>query len=101
MEDVELADVNLLSNKVEINLHMLGVLMLNGVDGEVDGTDVVAVDQRAPRQWTLDFMEQLPQPGGLSHTIGDSTVLGLHVRTGDDSLSFGRPGHQIGPKKTA
>jgi hypothetical protein len=88
MEDVELADGNLLSNKVEINLHMLGVLMLNGVDGEVDGTDVVAVDWRAPRQWTLDFMEQLPQPGDLSHTIGDSTVLGLHVRMGDDSLSF-------------
>jgi hypothetical protein len=31
--------------KVEINLNMLGALVLNGVSGEVDGTDVIAVDR--------------------------------------------------------
>jgi hypothetical protein len=99
MEDADLADGDLLSNKVEINLRMLGALMLNGVGGEVDGADVVAVDQRASRQRTLELMEQLPQPSGLSHTIGDNMVLGLRARTGDDSLPFGRPGHQIGPQE--
>jgi hypothetical protein len=44
-----LADGDLLSNKMEINLHMLGALMLNGVGGEVDGADDVTVDKRAPR----------------------------------------------------
>jgi hypothetical protein len=44
MEDADLADGDLLSNKVEINLHMLGVLMLNGVGGEIDDVDVVTVD---------------------------------------------------------
>jgi hypothetical protein len=44
MEDADLADGDLLSNKVEINLHMLGVLMLNGVGGEIDNVDVVTVD---------------------------------------------------------
>jgi hypothetical protein len=51
-----LADGDLLSNKVEINLYMLGALMLNGVGGEVDGADVIVVDKRAPRQWTLELM---------------------------------------------
>jgi hypothetical protein len=101
MEDADLTDGDLLSNKVENNLHMLGALMLNGVGGEVDGADVVAVDQRAQRQQILELMEQLSQPSGFSHTIGDGTVLDLRAGTGDDSLPFGRPGHQIGPRKTA
>jgi hypothetical protein len=99
MEDADLVDGDLLSNKVEINLHMLGALMLNEVGGEVDRADVVAIDQGAPRQRTLEFMEQLPQPSGFSHTIGDDTVLGLHAGMGDDSLPFGRPGHQIGSQE--
>jgi hypothetical protein len=70
-----LTDDELLSNEMEFNLHMLGALMLNRVGGEVDDADVVTVDKRAPRQRTLELMEQLPQPSGLSHTVGDSTVL--------------------------
>jgi hypothetical protein len=33
MEDADLTDDNLLSDKMKINLHMLGALMLNGVGG--------------------------------------------------------------------
>jgi hypothetical protein len=33
MEEVGLTDGNLLSDKMKINLHILGVLMLNGVGG--------------------------------------------------------------------
>jgi hypothetical protein len=32
MEDADLTDGNLLSDKMKINLYMLGALMLNGVD---------------------------------------------------------------------
>jgi hypothetical protein len=98
MEDADLADGDLLSNKVKINLYMLGALMLNGVSGEVDDADVFTIDQRALRQQTLELMEQLSQPSGLSHTIGNSTVLGLHAGM-EDSLPFDRPGHQIGPQE--
>jgi hypothetical protein len=35
---------------VEVNLDMLCALMLNGVGGEVDSADVVAVDESALRQ---------------------------------------------------
>jgi hypothetical protein len=88
-----LTDDKFLSNEIEINLHMLCALMLNEVGGEIDDANVVAVDKRAPRQRTLELMEQLLQPSALSHTVGDSTVLDLRTEMGDDSLLFGRPGH--------
>jgi hypothetical protein len=45
VEDTNVPDGNALADKMEINLNMLGVLVLNGVGGEVDVADVVAVDQ--------------------------------------------------------
>jgi hypothetical protein len=48
MEDADLTDGDLFSDKVKINLHMLGALVLNEVVGEVHGTYVVAVDERTP-----------------------------------------------------
>jgi hypothetical protein len=47
MEDADLTDGNVLSDKMKINLHMLRALILNGVAGEVHGADVVAVDESA------------------------------------------------------
>jgi hypothetical protein len=97
MEDADLVDDNLLSDKMKINLHMLGALMLNGVGGEVHGADVVAVDKGAPRQQGLELVEQLSQPSALSHAVGNNTILGLNARVGDNSLSLGRPGNQVVP----
>jgi hypothetical protein len=48
VEDTNVSNSNTLADKVKINLNMLGALVLNGVGGEVDGTDVVAVDQSGP-----------------------------------------------------
>ena len=45
MEHTDGTDGNLLTNKVEIDLNMLRSLVLHGVGGEVDCTDIVAVDQ--------------------------------------------------------
>jgi hypothetical protein len=95
MEDAVLIDGNLLSDEMKINLHMLHVLMLNGVGGEVHCADVIAVDESAARWWSLELMQELAQPGGLSHTIGDSTLLGFDVGVGDGSLPLGRPGDQV------
>jgi hypothetical protein len=44
VEDTNIPDGNALTNKVKINLNMLGALVLNGFGGEVDGADVVVVD---------------------------------------------------------
>jgi hypothetical protein len=44
-------------------------------------------------------MQELAQPGGLSHTIGDDTVLGFDAEARDNSLPIGRPGAQVVPEK--
>jgi hypothetical protein len=44
-QDMNISDGDTLANEVEINLNMLRALMLDGVGGEVDCADVVAVDQ--------------------------------------------------------
>jgi hypothetical protein len=97
MEDADLTDGNLLSDKMKINLHMLGALMLNGVDKEVHGADIITVDKCAPRWRGLELVEQLTQPGGLSHAVGNDTILGLSTGAGDDGLPLGQPGNQVVP----
>jgi hypothetical protein len=87
------------SDEMKINLHMLHALMLNRVGGEVYSADVVAVDESAERWRSLELMQELAQPGGLSHTIGDGTVLGFGAGAGDDSLPLGRPGDQVVPEE--
>jgi hypothetical protein len=97
MENADLTDGNLLSDKMKINLYMLGALMLNGIGGEVHGADVVVVDNGAPRRRGLELMEQLSQPSGLSHAIGNGTILGLSAGAGDAGLLLSRPGNQVVP----
>jgi hypothetical protein len=45
MQDTD--DDNTFPNEVEIDLNMLCTLMLNGVGGEVDGADIVTIDESA------------------------------------------------------
>jgi hypothetical protein len=97
MEDADLANVNLLSDKMKINLHMLGALMLNRVGREVHGTDVVIVDKGTPRRWGLELVEHLSQPSGLSHAVGNGMILGLSAGAGDNSLPLGRQENQVVP----
>jgi hypothetical protein len=47
MQDVDITDGNVLPNEVEVDLDMLRTLVLNGVGGEVDGADVVTIDEGA------------------------------------------------------
>ena len=74
---------------------MLGPLELHRVGGEVDDTDVVAVDQHAPGEGTVELGEELPEPRSLRHAVGHSTVLRLGARAGDDWLTLRRLGHQV------
>jgi hypothetical protein len=100
MEDTDLADGNLLSDKMKINLYILGALMLNGVGEEVYNADIITVDKGALRRRGLELVEQLLQPSGLSHAVDNGTTLGLSARAGDDGLPLGRPGNQVVPPGT-
>jgi hypothetical protein len=92
MEDADLTGGNILLDKIKINLHMIGALMLNGVDGELHGADIVAVDEGAPRRRGLELMGQLTQTGGLSHAVGNGTIFGLSAwLTRKPSCPLGTP----------
>ena len=82
MEDPNIADSDPVANEVQVDLHMLRSLMLDGVGGEVHGADVVVVDERALGERAME----------LRHTVSDSTVLRLGTGAGDNRLPLGRPG---------
>jgi hypothetical protein len=44
-------------------------------------------------------MEQLTQPSGLSHVVGNDAILGLSAGVRDDSLPLGRPGYHVVPQE--
>jgi hypothetical protein len=57
MQDTDITNGNAFSNEVEVDLDMLCVLVLNGVGGEVDGADIIAVDESALRQRSMELLE--------------------------------------------
>jgi hypothetical protein len=95
VEDPNSTDSDIIADEVQIDLDMLGPLVLHWVGGEVDRADVVAVDQRAPGEGTVKLGEELPEPGSLCHAVGYDTVLRLSTRAGNDRLALRRPGHQV------
>jgi hypothetical protein len=58
---------------------MLHPLVLHGVGGEVDCTDVVTVDECAPGERAVKLSQELAELGGLSHAVGNDTVLRLGI----------------------
>jgi hypothetical protein len=47
VQDADITDGNAFPNEVEVDLDMLHTLMLNRVVGEIDGTNVITVDESA------------------------------------------------------
>jgi hypothetical protein len=57
VQDAGITGGHVLPHKVEVDLDMLRALVLNGVGGEVDGADVVAVDEGALRQQSVELLK--------------------------------------------
>jgi hypothetical protein len=74
---------------------MLCALVLNGVGGEVDDIDVVAVDQSGSRQRVVQLHKQLTKPARLCHAVGHDAVLRLSAQTGDDILTLRGLGDEV------
>jgi hypothetical protein len=47
MQDADITNGNTFLNEVKVDLNIFRTLVLNGVGGEVDGDDVVTVDESA------------------------------------------------------
>ena len=95
MEYPNIANGDPVAHEVQVDLHMLRPLMLNGVGGEIHGADVVTVDERALGERVVELRQELSEPGRLRHAISDSTVLRLGTGAGDNGLLLGRPGDQV------
>jgi hypothetical protein len=57
MQDTDITDGHAFPHKVEVDLDKLRALVLNGVGGEVDGADVVTVDESALRQRRVELLK--------------------------------------------
>jgi hypothetical protein len=56
MQDSDITNGHVFPYKVEVNLDMLRALVLNGVDGEADGANIVIVDEVALHQWSMKLL---------------------------------------------
>jgi len=68
---------------------------------DVDGTDIVTIDQRGMAKWSLKFTKKLTQPRNLCHSISNGAIFSFSTRAGASVLSFGRPRHKIISKKNS
>ena len=59
MEYPNIADGDSVAHEVQVNLHMLRSLMLDGVGGEIHDADVVAVDGRALGERAVELRQEL------------------------------------------
>ena len=86
--------MNTLANEMDVQLDVLGPLVMNGVHRHVHGRDVVVVGDGRLGHATMELAEKLSEPYTFSRGVRDNTILSLGVLTGDRGLPFRRPGHQ-------
>ena len=74
MQDTNFTEGDSFSDEVQVNLDMLGSLMLDWVSGEVDSTDVVAIDQGGVTERTMKLLQKLSQLACFSYPICNSPI---------------------------
>ena len=86
MKNTDSTKSDTLTDEVEVDFHVLGALVLNWVGGEVDGADIVTVDEGGRLQRVMQLLEKLLQPGSFSNAISNSAILGFSAGPGDGRL---------------
>ena len=77
MQSTNLPESHLLANEVNVELNMLRTAMVDGVGGEVDGGDVVTVDDRGLGDHTKQLLEKMTEPRALSNGVSHCPILRL------------------------
>ena len=77
MENTDIAKSYLFPNKMQVDLYVLGALMLNRVGRHVDGADVVTVDQCSSTKRCVQLKKKLAQPSRLSDCISNDAILSV------------------------
>jgi hypothetical protein len=57
MKYTSFTEGNSITNKVEINLDMLGPLVLNRIGGHIHGTDIIAIDHGGTSGRMVKFLK--------------------------------------------
>jgi hypothetical protein len=83
VQNANFSNDDLVTDEVEIDLNMLHALMLNGVERQVDGTDIVAIDKCAVKQRGCSSMSnwrnQQVSATPLATTRYSASVLDMRV----------------------
>jgi hypothetical protein len=62
MKDPDNTNGDPFADKMQINFHVLGALMLNRVGREVDRGDIVTVDKASCLERMVEFLKKLSKP---------------------------------------
>jgi hypothetical protein len=94
IEDSNLSQGYLLTDKVNVNLYVFSATMMHRIGSHVDSTDIVAINNSGLGKWNVKLLEELTKPAALSNYMSNSTILCLSTGARDRRLSLGRPGDQ-------
>ena len=86
MENTDFPQGDLLADKVDVDLDMLGATMMDRVGGHIDRADVVTINKRRRSNGDVELLEKLSDPATLGDGVGDRPVLGLSTGAGDRSI---------------
>jgi hypothetical protein len=88
VNDTEIAESNVFTDEVDVQLDVLRALVMDGVLAHVDGGDVVAVGHSSAGNIAVKLMKELPEPDALGHSVGHNPVLGFHAGTRHRGLAL-------------
>ena len=89
MKNLDVSQCDSLPDEVEIDLNVLGALMLNWITGHIDGADVVIVDQCSSTKRCVLLKKKLAQPSRLSDCISNDAILSFGTGSGYSTLTLG------------
>jgi hypothetical protein len=89
MENANLAESHLFTDKMDVDLNVLGTTMVDWVCCHIDSADVVTVDNCGDLQGNMKFLEKLSKPTALCDHMSNSPVLSLRTGPGHCGLPFG------------
>lgn len=95
MKHSDMPQNSVFTNKMKVDFDVFSALMLHWVAGHVHRTYIVAKHDDSFTKRMLELRENLSYPRGLSHGIGDGTILCFSTRTGDRVLALGGPRHKV------
>jgi hypothetical protein len=94
MKNTNFAKRNLLTNKMNVNLDVLGSSTLNRIGGHVDRRHIVTVDKCGRVKRAMELLKELTEPTALRNSMSHSMVLCFCTGARNRSLMLGRPRDQ-------